>query len=833
MSSIRTNIIAVVVLVSLIVAFLLTGYGFIEARYDNMNNHTVYIETLTEELTLVVSEFMNYHKGYLVGQSQALLVEGDYSQAYLAEFTPVMAEGNPYIIYSYFNTPTDQGHFTSSDGWIPPEDYTWQNKYWVDKVAASDEVFIDFPSLDSVTGEMVAVLRLRVYDGQLHGMLNMAIGLKELSTSVALFDLPGDGYAFITDGEDRIVAYPDEDIFTGKEEPVITDINPGFDTSLSTFDFEGFRYVARPVQGTDWTVWTGTPIAYFYEGSRELLVRYSLIFLGALAISILIAYFLGKRISKPIVELKDVAQSIAEGDYEVGIHDKFSGLKNEIGDLSRVFEKMIERVKDRTDRLSEMNRELEYSYQETQALNEEMAAAEEALQLSYNELTQYKEKLEYVAYHDTKLDVLNREKLTLDIRQIIHVNRNMSEQFGRLMYVTFREVDYYKYNLSDKLFHQFVENFGKLLLEGYEDKVNQYYVAPGIFAMLWIDSEVQQIDQWKEQVEHKVAGQLALSNDRIQMSLIFSQVDINEVIATQGGRIISPSTVMSFAMNGVVKGMEQKRGNAYISFGKDSYEDIQYRSYIESNLYKAINNNGFHMVLQPKYDVFDHVIGAEALVRWVDETYGFIPPSDFIPIAENIGLIEKIDLAVLNQVLKVQKDRLEEAKEIVPISVNLSLVSLLNQQMIDDITDCVKMSGVDSHLIDFEITETAFAADLSIAKGHVNQLREKGFKIHLDDYGTGYSSMRYLIEFHVDVIKMDKVFVDAVLESVQSKFIIQGAIEMARVMGMEFIAEGVENKEQVDVLKSIGCYHFQGYYFSKPLSVEDYFKLLDEELVTT
>lgn len=150
--------------ITLLVATVISIYGTYRSKTLVEASNEAYITSLTKELALEMDTFIQMQKGYLSGQVNALTYIGDYKEETMASFTHNMGSANDFMLYSYFNTLTDSGHFTSSDGWIPPEGYTWENRYWVSLVSEMDDIFVDFPSYDSGTGHIVTVLRKRVVD---------------------------------------------------------------------------------------------------------------------------------------------------------------------------------------------------------------------------------------------------------------------------------------------------------------------------------------------------------------------------------------------------------------------------------------------------------------------------------------------------------------------------------------------------------------------------------------------------------------------------------------------------------------------------------------------
>ena len=256
------------------------------------------------------------------------------------------------------------------------------------------------------------------------------------------------------------------------------------------------------------------------------------------------------------------------------------------------------------------------------------------------------------------------------------------------------------------------------------------------------------------------------------------------------------------------------------------HDDVLWSNYIKAYVDTAIENDEFVVYLQPKFDIHKEKIkGAEALIRWNYKNKEFLSPVKFIPFFEKDGSIGKIDDIVLNKVCNAFLEWKKEGKPLYPISVNLSRSRLYDVKLIDHLTEIVDSYGVDHALIDFELTESASYDNMSQMIQVLNSLREKGFKISMDDFGTGYSSFSLLTEMPLDTLKIDKSFVDKIgtfNDSDKDMAVIRHIISLAKELDFTCLAEGAEKKPQVDRLRELGCDVIQGYYYSKPIPVEEY-----------
>ena len=258
------------------------------------------------------------------------------------------------------------------------------------------------------------------------------------------------------------------------------------------------------------------------------------------------------------------------------------------------------------------------------------------------------------------------------------------------------------------------------------------------------------------------------------------------------------------------------------------HNDISWGNYIKAYVETAINNDEFVVYLQPKFDIHKEVIkGAEALIRWNYKNKEFLSPGRFIPFFEKDGSIGKIDDIVLKKVCSALAQWKAEGKPLYPISVNLSRNRLYDRDLIPHLTDVVDSYGVSHDLIDFELTESAGYDNTGHMISVLEELRAAGFKISMDDFGTGYSSLSLLTQMPLDTLKIDKSFVDNVStpkERDKDITVIKHIIALAKELGFTCLAEGAEAKPQVDRLRELGCEVIQGYYYSKPISIDEYEK---------
>lgn len=247
-----------------------------------------------------------------------------------------------------------------------------------------------------------------------------------------------------------------------------------------------------------------------------------------------------------------------------------------------------------------------------------------------------------------------------------------------------------------------------------------------------------------------------------------------------------------------------------------------------SEIQHALEQGEFTFYAQPKCNMATgKIIGLESLVRWIHPKRGVIPPGEFIPLLESNGFITNLDLYVWDKVCSSVRHWIDQGHNAIPISVNVSRVDVYSLDIVQTFLDLTQKYSLDPHLIEIEITESAYAEDYELINDTIDNLRASGFTVLMDDFGSGYSSLNMLKDVNVDVLKIDMKFLEMDEQSTGKGYgILEAIISMARFMGLKIIAEGVETKEQMDYLLDMGCTYGQGYYFYRPMPISVFEPLL-------
>lgn len=423
------------------------------------------------------------------------------------------------------------------------------------------------------------------------------------------------------------------------------------------------------------------------------------------------------------------------------------------------------------------------------------------------------EKLEHDAAHDALTGLPNRKRLKqcleTSIRRIKHDPKN-------LFAVLFIDIDRFK-TINDSMGHQ----AGDELLLTITRKLNALVRPNDVVARLGGDEFVILVEN---------------INDREQVLQIAERIliTLQQPIKILGQKIYTSASVGIAMGSGDYEKPEDLVRDADIAMyraktnGKGRYEVFEEGMHsgavslmkLEIDLRRAYEKQEFVLHYQPIVALnSEEIIGFEALVRWNHPTRGMVPPSEFIPVAEDTGLILPIGQWVLREACRQMNEwqRQHDSSRSMIISVNLSARQIERKSLIEEIAETLKETGLSAECLRLEITESVIMNNPEQAIISVNELREMGVRVSIDDFGTGYSSLGYLHKFPVDTLKVDRSFINRIGNEGENAEIVQTIITLAASLNMEVVAEGIETAEQLDFLRHINCNFGQGYFYSRPV----------------
>ncbi len=309
-------------------------------------------------------------------------------------------------------------------------------------------------------------------------------------------------------------------------------------------------------------------------------------------------------------------------------------------------------------------------------------------------------------------------------------------------------------------------------------------------------------------------------NEMINNPGIQIRAGINQTESDDYGKYVQKGDSFTFDLAKIAcDSIKDKNNVCYAFYTKEMGKYNEDRNFILAHFEEALKNGNIKIAYQPIVrSITGKFCNSEALSRWYDPEYGNISPAVFIKVLEDAHLIHKLDTFVLREVAKVLRYEIDHDIPYVPISINFSRLDFFLMNPFEEVQKVVKEFDLKPNMIDIEITESTILEDESFLKKEVNDFRNAGYEVWLDDFGSGYSSLNVLADFHFDEIKLDMGFLKNYSES--SQRVIKSVIVMAKQLGLHTLAEGVETKEQADFLISIGCDKMQGYYYAKPMGLD-------------
>lgn len=267
---------------------------------------------------------------------------------------------------------------------------------------------------------------------------------------------------------------------------------------------------------------------------------------------------------------------------------------------------------------------------------------------------------------------------------------------------------------------------------------------------------------------------------------------------------------------------KQNGRNSYAFYFDELHTDTKRVLLLDSELRKAIEHEDFTLHFQPKIAAENlQLIGVEALVRWNNDKLGYVSPAEFIPYAEETGLIIPLSEIIFDLACKSHKQLVNAGYPKVPIAVNVSSIHFQQQNFLESIQRIFERNNTSAGNFEIEMTERTVMNSASETVSKLVKLKQMGFKLSIDDFGTGYSSLSYLVRFPLDILKIDRSFIQHICSLDDKQAVVDAIIQMSHRLKMKVVAEGVESAQQVELLKEMGCNYIQGYYYSKPLPINE------------
>ena len=516
-----------------------------------------------------------------------------------------------------------------------------------------------------------------------------------------------------------------------------------------------------------------------------------------LMIAIWVSRILSAKYTEPIFTLRDNMTDASSGNLDVKC-DVASD--DEFGDLSRMFNSMMDIISN--------------NYKE-------LSASKAALEVSEQELKKNYAHIEQLAYHDGLTGLYNRVAFMKYAYKIFHDASVGASKHA----IFFIDLDNFK-NINDTLGH----DYGDLLLKDVSDRMLSCIASDDILARNGGDEflilknrfdTVDDLENFASQLVNVVHHPFILNDE-------------TAVVSMSVGIAVFPNnglTVSELIKNADIAMYNAKNSgkNSYRFFDSYMEDDVNRKNDLADILSHVIDKNEIYLQYQPQVNVESgQVTGYEALMRIESELVGFISPAEFIPIAEETGIINILGEWALIEACNFNQVLIKSGFGPLRVSVNVSTTQLKDDHLIDIIKSIPEKTGMDLKHLEIEITESVLMNSFEHNLKLINQMKELGCSIALDDFGTGYSSFNYLTQIPIDTLKIDKSFIDGICSNEKDRCIADSIINLAHKMDISVVAEGVEDNEQLQILQNQFCDTLQGYLFSKPLNSTDFIELLSK-----
>lgn len=548
-----------------------------------------------------------------------------------------------------------------------------------------------------------------------------------------------------------------------------------------------------------------TPRAIYQTGMHAINIYLATFVVLGIIFSALMVWLLSHLIISRLEKLdKEVAHigsknAIKERVDSTG-SDELSSVASEINSMLDIIqashEQLENRVEERTQELQKSNVQLEQEITERKSIERELIV--------------HKEHLVRLAHYDSLTTLPNR----VFFNEILNKAISHAKRKDTVLGILFIDLDRFK-NINDALGH----TYGDLVLKEMANRISGIMRAGDILARLGGDEFIILLND----IGHpKFAGPVAekiitacANPVRVESHEFFMTASVGISVFPEDG-----NSLEELQKNADMAMYKAKRagGGQYHYYSHEMDAAAHEHIKLEAALRKAIQDKEFILYLQPQMDLKTGKIkGVEALIRWDSPEFGLVNPAKFIPLAEETGLIMPIGEWALHEACRINKAWQNEGYDPITVAVNISPKQFRHQDLAGIVKAALEESGLEPQYLEVEITETAVMDNVDVAISKLRSIRDMGVRISVDDFGTGYTSINYLRQFPVSVLKIDQTFIKGLPDNQNDIAITTAVIALGHNLGLEVVAEGVETTEQMEYLSGVGCDIIQGYFLSRPL----------------
>jgi len=431
------------------------------------------------------------------------------------------------------------------------------------------------------------------------------------------------------------------------------------------------------------------------------------------------------------------------------------------------------------------------------------------------------QKLNLLHLYDPLTGIPNRQLFRQNLDQCIQQAKASDKRFGLLLVNLdgFKKInESFGHDAGDELVSMTAKRLTGCVRDG--DLVAR--IGADEFTLILEDCDTNEAI---EAVSKKIIDVLA-APFTVEDSPFMVSCSIGIAIYPEGGATVDELLLHA---NIALSTAKATRGSQYSLYSEEANNDVVSRLHMETDLRRALRRNEFELYYQPRVDMESgDSVGIEALIRWHHPEHGLVGPNEFIPLAEETGLVVPIGYWVLQQACKDMLVLDQQGCEKVDIAVNLSFKQLQDEKFVETASRIIRNSGIDATRLEFELTETAVMSNYQQTLEGMSELSELGITFSLDDFGTGFSSFAHIQRLPISALKIDRSFVSNVVENEDDAVIVQAIINLAHSLRLHVVAEGAETLEQIQFLWQHNCDEVQGYYFSPPVPLADFCRIANQ-----
>lgn len=551
-----------------------------------------------------------------------------------------------------------------------------------------------------------------------------------------------------------------------------------------------------------------------HEINKNLIESHYDIFLIGIFTVILfsiIVYLLTLWSVRPLRDLGKVMNAVENGNYDVKAKAYHY---EEVSRLANGFNKMLQAIKKRDRELHISNKELQIIQNKLKTENEKLVESQKILKAS-------EAKVNFLASHDSLTGLLNRRSLMERLTESLE--HNTSDKFKVVLFI---DLDNFKV-VNDTLGHScgdllLIEVANKLLSIPFEEKDVARISGDEFILVLHEIESMEEIEKIADNISKYFQSPISIGTKVLNVTASVG-IAIYPIHATNAEDLLKIADMAMYKAKDCGK-------KGYKIFDEGIQKEVEQQLEMEQGIRESLKNDGFELYFQPLYNTkLNKVTSVETLLRTKNEKLSKYNIIDIIHTAEVTSQIIELDRWIFkNACIAIQKIN-SLIHEDITVSVNISAVHIMQPNFTESIISIIEESGVDPKLVELEITETSLMKSFDINNAKLEKLKGIGLSIHLDDFGTGYSSLSYLNKLPIDHLKIDKSFITPMLKNEKDSRVVETIITLAHNIGLQVVAEGVEDEEQFNVLKEYQCELIQGYFISRPMSFDNLIDYLQKQ----